>query len=523
MVQPAETISAPTRGQYMTLIAAFLGWLFDGFELGLLPLVARPALNELLASEILVRGPKFVDLWEGVWTAGFLVGMSTGGVVFGWLGDRVGRVRAMTLSVMAYSVFSGLCCFANSAETFFFYRFLAALGMGGEWSLGVALVMEIWPNRSRAMLSGLIGAAANVGFLMVALFALVLNGFIDSAHDWMLAIGIPQEWVSKLVANQGWRLLMLMGAAPAFLTFFIRLFVPESEKWLHQKEQGATAGWAARDLLGVIVGAFGALLIVYVWLQEFSLAIRLIGSALGFTVALIGYLYPVYKYLQRSLLSGDGTSSGDIRKVFRRLLVGAALSGVALIGTWASVQRAPSWANDLARHAAEEKNLSAAEVDTARVSARASTQIWSGIGAIFGTMAGALLCNRIGRRPTYTLLCVGSLAASLLFFQANSSYGPMFLVSVFLAGGFTASFYGWLPLYLPELFGTRVRATGQGFSFNFGRILAAVAALQTGTLIGLFKDAGGLPTACSIMSLIYVVGAAIIWLAPETKGKPLPD
>ena len=62
MAQPAETFSAPTRGQYMTLIAAFLGWLFDGFELGLLPLVARPALNELLASEIAVRGPKFIDL-----------------------------------------------------------------------------------------------------------------------------------------------------------------------------------------------------------------------------------------------------------------------------------------------------------------------------------------------------------------------------------------------------------------------------------------------------------------------------
>ena len=129
----------------------------------------------------------------------------------------------------------------------------------------------------------------------------------------------------------------------------------------------------------------------------------------------------------------------------------------------------------------------------------------------------------IGRRPTYALLCVGSLGSSLLFFQMNTAYGPMFLACVFLAGGMTASFYGWLPLYLPELFSTRVRATGQGFSFNFGRILAAVAALQTGTLIGLFKDSGGLPMACSIMSLIYVVGAAIIWLAPETKGQPLPE
>ena len=91
----------------------------------------------------------------------------------------------------------------------------------------------------------------------------------------------------------------------------------------------------------------------------------------------------------------------------------------------------------------------------------------------------------------------------------------------FIAGGVSASFYGWLPLYLPELFRTGMRATGQGFSFNFGRILAAVGVLQTGNLMGLFE--GGYPQACSIMSLIYVLGMAVIWLAPETRGKPLPE
>ena len=101
----------------------------------------------------------------------------------------------------------------------------------------------------------------------------------------------------------------------------------------------------------------------------------------------------------------------------------------------------------------------------------------------------------------------------------------MFWVSVLLLGGVTASFYGWLPLYLPELFPTRVRATGQGFSFNFGRILAAVAALQTGPLMGLFGQNKVLShaNACSTVSLVYLVGMAIIWLAPETRGRPLPE
>jgi MFS family permease len=133
----------------------------------------------------------------------------------------------------------------------------------------------------------------------------------------------------------------------------------------------------------------------------------------------------------------------------------------------------------------------------------------------------------LGRRLTYLLLCIAALASALAFFQLNTSYGGWFLVSVFLAGGLTAAFYGWLPLYLPELFPTKLRATGQGFSFNFGRIIAAVGALQTGNLMvllaGADAQAGKYPQACSIMSLIYLVGMGIIWLAPETKGQPLPE
>ena len=108
----------------------------------------------------------------------------------------------------------------------------------------------------------------------------------------------------------------------------------------------------------------------------------------------------------------------------------------------------------------------------------------------------------------------------------------MTLFCGFFAGACTASFYGWLPLYLPELFRTNVRATGQGFSFNFGRIIAAVGALFGGSLPALFPKAvevagitipPGYPLACSTISLVYLIGLAIIWLAPETRGKPLPE
>src|SRR5579871_2374002 len=162
------------RGRWLALIAALMGWLFDGFEMGLFPVVARPALIELLgvANKPTDVQDEVLGPWNGLIIAGFLVGAAAGGVLFGWLGDRLGRVRAMALSIMTYAAFSGLGAFATNPWHMVGVRFIAALGMGGEWSLGVALVMEIWGGRSRGLLAGLIGGSANFGYLLVALLSL---------------------------------------------------------------------------------------------------------------------------------------------------------------------------------------------------------------------------------------------------------------------------------------------------------------------------------------------------------------
>jgi MFS family permease len=492
----------------MALTAALLGWMFDGLEMGLFPLAARPALIDLFGFQQPVTGDQetIIGLWFAVATAGFLVGAATGGVLFGWLGDRIGRVRAMTFSVLTYAVFSGLCAFATAAWQIAGLRFLSALGMGGEWSLGVALVMEIWPNQSRALLAGVIGAAGNVGYLLIAALGLGLGLLLKETHGWLTNLGLPSGWVDKLVANSGWRLLMVFGVAPAFLTFFIRLFVPESKRWQHERERGGTSHWATRDLWGVGVGAVAASFMIYLRAADFRLGIQLAGAGVALIIVLLGYTYPVIRYLQRS--QDRGAHPGQtVWPTIRRMLLGACLGGVALLGTWASVQWGPVWADQLTKGQMPE--------------AKAYTQIWSSVGAILGTMAGALMGNWFGRRLAYSLLCLGSFGSSLLFFLGNDQFGVAFLVSMFLVGAFTASFYGWLPLYLPELFTTGMRATGQGFSFNFGRILAAVGVLQTSNLMDLFDKS--YPKACSTMSLIYLVGMAIIWLAPETRGKPLPE
>lgn len=444
-----ETVSGPKtkaggksslegKGKWLALSAAILGWMFDGLEMGLFPLVARPAMMDLMGAEAATKfGP-----WMANIIALFLVGAALGGIVFGWLGDRIGRTKAMMWSVLAYSVFSGLCAFAMAPWQIGALRFLAALGMGGEWALGVALVSEVFPNKSRPFMAGLIGAAANVGFLIVALMSLGLNSMVAGLSGFFSAL-LPQAWADALVANGAWRLLFLLGALPAFLTFFIRIFVPESEKWQHAAENQRTK---------VRVG------------EIFQ------GSQLKLTV------------------------------------IGALLGAMALLGTWGSVQWIPSWGHKLA---------------DGKAGVREALQICSALGAIVFTILAAWLADKYTRRGTYLAMSVLSLAACAVLFRLPMEYGPGLLFWTFLVGGLTASFYGWLPLYLPELFPTRLRATGSGFSFNAGRILAALGTLGAGAMLASFSE--DYARMCSVISLVYILGIVLIFFAPETKGKPLPD
>ncbi len=494
-------------GKWAALAAAILGWMFDGFEMGLFPLVAHPALEDLLQTSN--KGP--IGMWIGIITAGFLVGAATGGVLFGWLGDRIGRVRAMALSILTYSLFSGLCGFADSAYSLLIFRILASLGMGGEWALGVSLVMELWPGQSRGWLAGLIGAASNVGFVLVAVVSMFLAQISGTLQQVLQNVGLPQAQIDILSSNGGWRILLMVGALPALLTFVIRLFVPESEKWAEEKAKGSTNKWATVDLLGVLIGSLGPIGMIVLWARtDIPRPIQIGGTILGLIVAIVGYLYPVTQFLKRMEAEmGQKLVGANGQPVRKLMLIGALVSGIALLGTWGSLQWAAPWASSLAG-------------DSGMAHPKEYTGIATGIGAIIGTFAAALAGHRYGRRITYFVLCLLALGSIQLFYLTNTEVNARFLLTAGLAGATTAAFYGWLPLYLPELFPTSVRATGQGFAFNFGRIMAAVGALQTGVLMnGVFK--GSYPLACSVMACIYLFGLIFIWLAPETKGKELPE
>ncbi len=551
----AEPAPVSARGRFLALAAALLGWMFDGAEMGLFSLVGRPAVQDLLSKELAGLEPaqreSATGLWFSVIIAGFLVGAATGGVVFGWLGDRLGRVRAMALSVLTYALFTGFCGLATAPWQVLVLRFVASLGMGGEWSLGVALVMEVWPNRSRAFMAGLIGAAANVGYLLVGVVGIGLLSILGEMSDFLSALGLSEGMVARLTdpAAKGWRLMMILGAVPALLTFFIRLFVPESHKWQQERARGATGQWATRDLLAVGAGVVGPAAAIYLfalprtvfggWTLEHTWDVRAGAAVVGLLVAMTGFLYPVFGYLRREArLAGRASEAG---RVLGRMVLGAALSGIPLLGTWGAAQWGPAWADQLAR-----QELPSAEPQPSiwmawgasepKAYAKEYMQIWMAFGAIVGTLFAAMLGDRLGRRPAYFLLCVAAMISAIVMFQTNSRFGDGLLFWGFMAGVCTASFYGWLPLYLPELYRTAVRATGQGFSFNFGRILAAMGTLQVGAILkqveggytlklanSTLSFAGGYPLACSAVTAIYLVGMLLIWLAPETRGKPLPE
>jgi MFS family permease len=531
---------AEGRRKWTALCAALLGWMFDGFEMGLFPLVGPNALKELLREQIAVD-PTITDKWFGVIMAVFLVGAATGGVLFGWLGDRMGRVRAMSLSIFVYAIFTGLCGFATAAWHIAILRFIASLAMGGEWALGVALVIELWPDSARVYIAGLIGAAANVGFLLVGLLSLVLVGFIHALESRLLELGVPPSIVSTYLSGDGWRLLMIAGALPAVLVLFIRLFVPESKKWEAERDKGGTSYLATRDLIGVLVGTLGATAAIMVWSPVFTHFVppsvengnvilgdpawatmaRILGTVLGTLIALFGYIYPVARYLARAEADGK-LLQGDRPRIIGRMLLGACLAGIALLGTWGSLQWAPKWAAALALQLPAEGGPHYA---------KEFTQIAAALGAILGTITAALVGGWLGRRITYFGLCLLSFASVVYLYQSNDAFGPRFLISVFVAGGVTASFYGWFPLYLPELFPTSIRATSQGFAYNFGRVISAVGSLQTAALTGYFArgipkeliETHAFPKAGATLAGIYLAGLVIIWLGPETRGRPLPE
>lgn len=216
--EPSTTDSAPppearrlselSGKQWRSGIAAWLGWTFDGLDMHLYTLVAAPFVAELIMATS-TTDPR-VGRYGSIIQGAFLLGWALGGGFFGRIGDRLGRSNALSLTVLTYAGFTGLSFFAQEWWHLMIFRFLAALGIGGEWAVGASLLSETWPKRWRPWIAAVLQTGVNVGILGAGL------------ANYLLASAPP-------------RYLFLVGVLPALLVFWIRRAVPEPEEWTRAK------------------------------------------------------------------------------------------------------------------------------------------------------------------------------------------------------------------------------------------------------------------------------------------------
>jgi len=210
---------------WVVLIIAALGWLFDTMDQSLFNLVRAPSLKELLhphlerpalSAEEAVRLTADVKRWSGITTTIFLMGWATGGFLFGILGDRLGRTRTMVVTILIYAAFTGLSGAVHNVWLYSLMRFLTALGVGGEWAAGAALVAEVFPERSKPMALGLLQGLSTVGNMAA------------SVITWQLGD-----------LDQRWRWAYFAGAVPALLVLWIRSSVKEPATWVSARERAS--------------------------------------------------------------------------------------------------------------------------------------------------------------------------------------------------------------------------------------------------------------------------------------------
>ncbi|MGO8931433.1 MAG: MFS transporter [Limisphaerales bacterium] len=418
-----------TRYQWLVLFVAWLGWVFDSMDSTIYTLVLHPALHELLSTQTSGGASQEAIGWYGgIILSIFLIGWAIGGVVFGVVADRFGRSKTLIFTILIYAAFTGLAALSSNWWQLAIYRFLTALGIGGEWAAGATLVAEVWPEGKRAKAAGFLQSAWAAGYLIAAV-------------------------VNLLMGEHGWRAIFVVGVAPAVIALFVLLWVKEPERWVKTRGMEQGSGSACQRKL----------------LELFQPALR------------------------------------------RSTLVGSGLAFVAVFGLWG----ATNWTPTLVRSLPGLQGLDAG----ALASHVSYATMMLNVGALVGYLSFGPLADRFGRRAAFALMCAGSLVLLPVTFLAPRSYAHVLLLLPLLGFCNNGIFSGF-PIYLPELYPTRIRATGAGFCFNAGRLLASTGPFLTGSLVAALGSFG---RAASAIAVIYFAGLLILPFAPETKGKPLPE
>ncbi len=473
---------------WFVFAVAALGWLFDCLDQQLFTLSRGPAMKALLPAG------KDPLLWGGYATSIFLCGWATGGLVFGVLGDRIGRAKTMMITILIYSLCTGLSALSQSFWDFAFYRFITGLGVGGEFAVGVALLAEVMPAKAR---SGALGS----------LQALSAMGNISAALIGMGMANLEQTGVISL--GNSWRWMFVIGAIPAFLALVIRMRMKEPERWQQMKDSGELDKHSAFT--------YGELFSNPRWRRNAILGMLLVCSGV---IGLWGIGFYTPELVRTVLRKSYTTAYVDYAKV----------STAAAAAT--STDTVPQVIKD-AHTELTKQGLPAAEIQKSIETKTIGPLVdkWASwglltlqIGAFFGMLTASWVAAKLGRKPAFAIAFSTALVATACAFWFYRDASQTFWL-IPIMGFFQLSVFAVYAIYLPELFPTHLRSTGTSFCYNVGRFLAAAGV----PVIGLLKtevfanSPEPMRPAALTMCCVFLLGLAVLPFAPETNDKPLPE
>jgi len=406
-----DSLKSISSQQWRCLFAAQLGWMLDAMDVMLYAF----ALTTIQAEFDLSSGQ------AGALASATLIASAVGGIGFGILADRFGRARTLMISILAYSVFTGLTATAGSLVELFVWRALVGLGMGGEWSAGSVLVSETWPAEHRGKAIGFMQAGWAVGYILAAILA------------------------ASILPLFGWRALFLIGIAPALLTLWIRRNVQEPEIWRTRSNNNVS---------GVAPG-------ITELLQAPFLRRAVLGSAM--TMAVLFAYWGLFTWMPAFLS--------------RPIEQGGAGLGIVKSSAWIIPMQ---------------------------------------IGAFFGYTSFGFFADRMGRRPVFAAFLVCAAILVPMYGQLAQQEWALLVLGP-LVGFFGHGYFSVFGVMLSELFPTHLRGTAQGTVYNIGRAFSALAPYT----IGAVADSSGLGSALGITSAFFLIGAALMFTLPETRGRDL--
>ena len=429
--------------QWTVILAAWLGWGFDIFDSLLMNYVAPNAVPTLLGITLGTAEAQSATLkWTGILTSVLLLGWCAGGIIFGKVADRIGRTKTLLLTMLLYSLGTAACAFAPNIWVLLVFRVISALGIGGEWAAGAAMVAEVVPEKRRVEAGALLYTASPVGLFLATYVTYQITGvyFVDPANSW--------------------RYVFLFGLVPAAVAFVVRLFIKEPERW----------------------------------------------AKLGDTVRTHAKISELFSPKYRAL-----TISGLV------------MAMTALVTWWSCNAFIAVVAKGLAAKEAAALGLEKGAVEVmGQEWVRTATNIFN-LAGLIATLLTIPAAKLLGRRKMFIVYFLGSAAALMAAFGLDLSPHTR-LYMYFPIGLTTYGIFGAFTFYLPELFPTRLRGTGAGFTYNIGRLIAAFGPFLVGSIAA--SGANAIDSAMKVLFWVGVVpllGVAAMPLVIETKGRELED